>query len=223
MEPASGAAIRRVEAEVGVVFGAQLATGLLVGVEPVEQALRIGRADLQAQQQPAELLDGGGIGLLIAQQVVEVEAPGHILDAHEDLALVDLERRQRLRPGFEQMIDRRGLATGARLARRASPQIASEDGLRQRLAAQRVMPGLTRLQLIAGGADAQLLARHHCRADHGDDGHHQQHGDQRHAALTTHCGSSPSNGSGTPSAPGNACCIVCSAASGRRSRRVMRP
>ena len=88
------------------------------------------------------------------------------------------------------MIDRRGLATGARLARRASPQIASEDGLRQRLAAQRVMPGLTRLQLIAGSADAQLLARHHCRADHGDDGHHQQHGDQRHAALATHCGSS---------------------------------
>ena len=86
VEPASGAAIRRVEAEVGVVFGAQLAAGLLVGVEPVEQALRIGRADLQAQQQPAELLDGGGIGLLIAQQVVEVEAPGHILDAHEDLA-----------------------------------------------------------------------------------------------------------------------------------------
>jgi len=67
VEPASGAAIRRVEAEVGVVFGAQLATGLLVGVEPVEQALRIGRADLQAQQQPA----GGGRGAEAPEEPAE--------------------------------------------------------------------------------------------------------------------------------------------------------
>ncbi len=216
MQPATGAAIGRIEGKIGVIFGTQLAARLLVRIEPVQQALGIGRADLQTQQQPAELLDRGRVGLLVAQQVVEVEASGEILDTHENLALIDLERRQRLRPGFEQMIDRGG-------ARLAALQVAGQYRLRQRLAAQGVVPGLTRLQLIAGGADAQLLARHHCRADHGDDGHHQQHGDQRHAALTTHCGSSPSNGSGTPSAPGNACCIVCSAASGRRSRRVMRP
>ncbi len=66
MQPAPGIAVRRVEREIGVVFGTEFAARLLIRIEPVQQALGIRRADLQAQQQPAELLDRCSIGLLVA-------------------------------------------------------------------------------------------------------------------------------------------------------------
>ncbi len=215
----AGGAVRRVEQQIGIVLGALLAAGLLVGVEPVHQPLGVGLGDVQTQQQAAELRLGGGVGLLVLHQAVEVEAPGQVLDTNLDASLLDLERRLRQCPGLGRVVDgglrRAALAGGA--------QVAAQDRLRQRLAAQRVVPGLTRLQLVGGGADRELLAGDHAGADDRDDCHHEQHRDQRDAALRLHYRLPSSNGSGRPMESGWMNCAAGFGPSGRRSRRVSVP
>ncbi|MOA07829.1 hypothetical protein D3C78_1275540 [compost metagenome] len=102
-----GRPIRRLQQQVLVVFRAIGAEGLLVGVEPVHQALGVGRLDAQAQQQAAELADTLFVDLAIAHQAVEVQAAAGVVDAHaEGAAVIQLEGTQRPCPGFAQVIHR---------------------------------------------------------------------------------------------------------------------
>src|SRR5690606_41403434 len=64
------------------------------------------------------------------------------------------------RPGFAQVIHWLLRASSGGL------RIAAQDRPRQRLTTQRVVPGLAHLQLIAAGADGQLLARDHRSEEH---------------------------------------------------------
>ena len=96
-----------------------------------------------------------------------------------------------------------------------------DNPLGQRLTAQRVVPGLARRELVGAAADAQLLAGDDARGDHGDEGHHQQYGNQGHALLTLH----EVGASGGVSLSGlGGCAAFCfGGLSGRRSTRVSRP
>ncbi len=193
---------------------------MLIAIDPVHQPLGIRLGDLQAQQQPAKLCERCRVGLLFLHQAVEIETPGQVLDSYLDLplTLVEIVRRLRQRPGLQQMIHRR-----LPCALTGQLQITAQHGLRQRLPTQRVVPGLTRLQLVAGTSDRQLLTRNHPGANHRNDGDHQQHGDERDAALGLHCISPTPPGSGTPWESGWMNCGAGVGPSGNRSRRVMVP
>ena len=203
-QPAIAGPVGRLQQQVLIVFGAVAATGLLVLVNPVEQAFGIGCVDLQAQQQAAQALHSLRIGLAIAQQAVQIEAPGQVINAQQQLTLLQGKGWLGARPGLAEVV-------GAARRIRRGLLVAPQNGLRQRLATQGKVPGLARQQLVSAAANAQLLTQHQPGSDQTGQRHHQQHGNQRNTALALHGASS-----GLPSG-------LCAGLSGKRRTRSSSP
>ncbi|MCY1533003.1 hypothetical protein D9M68_683080 [compost metagenome] len=209
-----GRTVGRLQQQVLIIFSAIAAARLLIGVQPVEQALGVGLVDLQAEQQPTKLPQRRLVDLPLPHQAVEVETPRRILDTHTQLAtLVQGEGRLRPRPRLAQMIH----------AWIALLQIALQYRFAQGFATQGVVPGLAHMQLIGAAANRQLLAGDDPGANHRDHRHHQHHGDQRHAALRLHGEGSTSGSVCSGDSSAGVCSAPSGITSGKRSRRRNSP
>src|SRR5688572_1211881 len=103
-DQAVGRAERRILRHVRAVLGA-FGFRHRVVVDPVRHQARPAWLRPDEHEQAPEAIDTGFVGLeFFIDEVVEIEASLHVLERTAHLAAVDRQRRQRLRPGFTEVI-----------------------------------------------------------------------------------------------------------------------
>src|SRR6266480_2770812 len=105
-----GGEVRRLQRQIGFVFGAALRLRLAVGVDPVDE--RAGERGWQPQQrqQALEVHELREVHLSALHQIIEIEQSLLVRDVTGEFAVFNRHRRQAQRPGFAEMIDAVGAA-----------------------------------------------------------------------------------------------------------------
>src|SRR5690606_28196677 len=149
----------------------------LIAIDPVDPLVCVVRVQLQHRQQPTKLLERRTLHFASIDHIVQIEARLQIANFDLHAAAVDLEWR-RLCGLCPRLVERIALA-------RAFDEIACEHLARKGLAGKCVMVRLPRFDKAADRAQTELAAPQHFCGDHRHQSEHQQHCDQRNAALAT--------------------------------------
>ena len=160
--------IGRVRVDVGDVLAAGRETQLGVGIEPVDDAARERRVEVERGEQPLELLARELILLAVrADEIVQVEPCLQILEPAYDRAAVDGQRRQLDSPRLAQVI-----AIGR------VDEILAQDVGRPRFGALHVHQALIGRQRGLGAPQVERALPHEVHGDHRADRDDEHRGDQ---------------------------------------------